>query len=83
MSICPKCNQDHHAVHVCVGRVAGKHPKGVEVMRAKALKGWIKRRHARAIAYRERQKQEDTPAPEPEPVPDPIPAPQPSPNWRW
>jgi len=81
MSICPKCGQDHHEVHVCEGREYGKHPKGVEVMRQKALKGWTKRRRARAIAYRERQRQEDNPAPVPASIS--IPELKPNPNWRW
>jgi len=65
--ICPKCGQDHAAVHRCQGSVWGKLPKDPAKQSKAANARWTKWRHDRALAYHKRQEQEQFPTAAPVP----------------
>ena len=80
---CPKCGQDHAAVHRCQGSAWGKLPKDPAKQSKAALERWRQWRHDRALAYHKRQEQEQFPTAAPVPAPDSPAAPEPKKTWRW
>ena len=79
VKICPKCHQDHAAVHRCQGSVLGKLPKDPAKQSKAAKERWKQWRHDRALAYHKRQEQEQFPTAAPVPVIEP----EAKKSWRW